>query len=310
MHNGARMKTRLSSADTLRGLCRRIEALVEASAESKALDLSSLARTAGLSPWHLQRSFKAALGISPRDYAEACRLKALKRGLHTQASVTEAIHAAGYGSGSRVYERTDSRLGMTPGEYRKGGESTQISWVIQTIPHGLLMLAATDRGLCSVQLGDSATGLQQALAQEFPRATLKAATARGNTRLRDWMRALRAHLREGLPLPELPLDIRGTAFQMKVWQYLAHIPRGETRTYTEVAQAIGHAGAVRAVGSACAGNRIALLIPCHRVIRGDGSLGGYRWGLPRKAALLAAERASAAGTGTGTGTGTGRKKRP
>jgi len=186
---------------------------------------------------------------------------------------------------------------MTPGEYRRGGKAMQISWLMQATPHGLLMMAATDRGLCSVQLGDSAAELAQALAGEFPHATLKAAMARGNAPLRDWMRALKAHLRDGLPLPELPLDIRGTAFQMKVWQYLARIPAGETRTYTEVARAIGHAQAVRAVGSACARNRIALLIPCHRVIRGDGSLGGYRWGLPRKAALLAAERTATPGTG-------------
>lgn len=286
------MKNRLYSIDTMEQVCRYIEALVAASGEHRSLDLASLARFAGASPWQLQRSFKAAIGISPREYAEACRLKALKRDLRKQASVTQAIYAAGYGSGSRVYESTGSRLGMTPGEYRKGGEAMQISWLIQTTRHGLLMMAATDRGLCSVQLGDSAAGLQDALAREFPRATLKAAKARGNAPLRDWMRALRAHLQQGLPQPELPLDIRGTAFQMKVWQYLARIPSGQTRTYTEVARDIGHAGAVRAVGSACARNHIALLIPCHRVIRGDGSLGGYRWGLPRKAALLAAERAT------------------
>jgi AraC family transcriptional regulator of adaptative response/methylated-DNA-[protein]-cysteine methyltransferase len=277
-------------ARRVRALCRLIEAR-----HDEPLPLADLGREAGVSPFHLQRSFKSIVGVTPREYAEACRLKALKRGLRQRPSVTAAIHEAGYGSGSRVYERAASRLGMTPGQYRKGGEGIEISWATAPTSLGLLMMAATDRGLCSVQMGDSGAALLQALAAEFPKARLMPSQARGKLhgQFKGWMRSLTAHLERSRALPDLPLDIRGTAFQMKVWNYLLRIPSGEVRSYAEVAQAIGHPQAVRAVGSACAGNRLGIVVPCHRVIRGDGGLGGYRWGLARKRTLLAQERKAA-----------------
>lgn len=272
-------------AEKVRALCRHIE-----THSDETLNLAALGREAGVSPFHLQRSFKAIVGVTPREYAEACRLKALRRGLRERTSVTEAIHGAGYGSGSRVYERAASRLGMTPGQYRRGGEGVEISWAVQRTALGLLMMAATDRGLCSVQMGDSERVLLRELAAEFPGAALRPMPPRGREQLRSWMRALAAHLDRNEPLPGLPLDIRGTAFQMKVWNYLLRIPPGAVHSYTEVAQAIGHPAAVRAVAGACARNRIAIVVPCHRVLRGDGGLGGYRWGLERKRALLGREQ--------------------
>lgn len=282
--------------DTLRALCRRIEAEVARAPEERRLDLAALARAADLSPWHLQRRFKALVGVSPRQYAEACRLRLLRAGLRGAPSVTDAIHAAGYGSGSRVYERTATRLGMTPGEYRRGGQGLDIAWAMARTAHGLLLMAATDRGLCSVQLGATRTTLLEGLRAEFPAARIAARPCPAGAALAGWLAALRAHLAGHAPAPELPLDIRGTALQMQVWQFLAAIPAGEVRTYAEVAQALGRPRAVRAVANACARNRIALLIPCHRVIRSDGGLGGYRWGLERKAALLHAEGARPAAT--------------
>jgi AraC family transcriptional regulator of adaptative response/methylated-DNA-[protein]-cysteine methyltransferase len=298
MHNGFDMKERntgkTASSTTaltgrLRALCRYIEAHAD-----MPLNLAALGREAGISPFHLQRKFKAMTGVTPREYAEACRLKTLRHGLREQPSVTDAIHQAGYGSGSRVYERAGTRLGMTPGQYRQGGEGVAISWATTSTTLGLLMMAATDRGLCSVQLGDGERALLKQLAAEFPKATLtpmKPVKPGRGGQFQSWMQALAAHLDEqSQPLPELPLDIRGTAFQMQVWNYLMRIPAGELRSYTEVAQAIGRPAAVRAVASACAKNRIAIVVPCHRVIRGDGSLGGYRWGLERKRTLIEQER--------------------
>lgn len=278
--------------DRLRALCRYIEAHAEA-----PLNLAALGREAGISPFHLQRRFKALTGVTPREYAEACRLKTLRRGLRERPSVTDAIHAAGFGSGSRVYERAGTRLGMTPGQYRKGGEGVEISWATTPTSLGLLMMAATDRGLCSVQIGESERALLKQLATEFPNAVIAPMQPRPqklHSQFRAWMQALAAHLDKARALPELPLDIRGTAFQMQVWNYLLRIPAGELRSYTEVAQAIGRPSAVRAVASACARNRIAIVVPCHRVIRGDGGLGGYRWGLARKRALIEQERGTRA----------------
>ena len=275
-------------AGKVRALCRHIEAN-----NDRPLNLAALGREAGVSPFHLQRTFKAMVGVSPREYAEACRLKALKGGLRERPTVTEAIHEAGYGSGSRVYERAATRLGMTPGQYRKGGEGVEISWAVTPTSLGLLMMAATDRGLCAVQVGDSERGLLKELAAEFPGAKLTPMKGKRNGQFKGWMKALAAHLDQSRPLPDLPLDIRGTAFQMKVWNYLLRIPAGEVRSYTEVAKAIGKPAAVRAVASACARNCIAIVVPCHRVIRGDGGMGGYRWGLARKRALLDSERRAA-----------------
>ena len=270
----------------MRALCRYIE-----THSDEPLSLEQLGAQAHLSPFHLQRSFKAVLGVSPKQYADACRLYALKRGLRSEPSVTRAIHDAGYGSASRVYGRIATRLGMTPKQYRAGGAGIALSYASAKTPLGLLLIGATDRGLCFVQFGDSESELIGRLRLEFPGATLSAMAPQARGAFAQWMRALTAHL-SGAPLAlDLPTDLRGTAFQLKVWEYLLKIPSGELRSYSEVAQAIGHPKAVRAVASACAANRVALVVPCHRVIRGDGGLGGYRWGLERKRTLIDQERA-------------------
>lgn len=258
------------------------------------LTLPALAARVGLSPAHLQRSFRAAVGVSPRAYAERCRLDRLKGGLRGGDSVTAAIYGAGFGSSSRVYERVDDRIGMTPGEYRAGGEDIEISHVAVDTSLGTLLLAATDRGLCFVQFGADVDALLAALRREYPAAALHPTHAAASPVLAAWIDALRRHIDEGRPRPDLPLDVQATAFQSRVWAFLQSIPAGETRTYAQVAAAIGAPKSARAVARACAANRIALAIPCHRVIRGDGDLSGYRWGPDRKRALLDRERAAAA----------------
>lgn len=253
----------------------------------------SLARVAshvGLSAFHFQRIFKAVMGVTPRQYAEACRLEALRAGLRAHGSVTEAIYDAGFGSGSRVYERVDTRLGMTPGEYRQGGRGVAISCVSAASPLGRMMIGATDRGLCFVAFGDSDEELLERLRREYPAATVAQMSRPYPEPFRRWMEALADHVRGAAPREALPLDVRATAFQMKVWSYLQAIPRGSVQSYGEVAAAIGRPGAARAVAGACAANPVAMVIPCHRVIRGTGDLGGYRWGLARKRTLIDAER--------------------
>lgn len=271
--------------DWLVRLCRHIEAHA-----AEKLTLADLARFSGVSSAHLQKKFTAALGISPKQYQDACRLGTLKQQLRGARRVSDAVQDAGFGSDSRVYEHSARKLGMTPGQYARGGDQLAISWASSDTALGTLLLAATDHGICSVQLGDALPPLLAALTAEFPRARISAMPAQSAARFSQWMQALQAMLAGTAPAPELPLDIHGTVFQRKVWHYLQTIPRGETRSYAEVAAAIGAPGAARAVGSACGHNRIALLIPCHRVLRGDGGDGGYRWGVARKRALLARER--------------------
>jgi AraC family transcriptional regulator of adaptative response/methylated-DNA-[protein]-cysteine methyltransferase len=255
-----------------------------------ALPLQKLSKAAGLSPYHFQRTFKSQLGLTPRQYQEACRLRALKGELRQGSGVLDAIFAAGFGSTSRVYERVDSRLGMTPSEYRAGGERVAITHVTVPTRLGLLAIGATDRGLCFVQFGASQEDLAEALRHEYPAAELAAVGEPWPEPLSEWVRALEEHLEGVRPQLDLPLDIRATSFQMRVWRYLQSIPYGETRSYASVAEGIGQPTAARAVASACARNGVALAIPCHRVIRGSGELGGYRWGLQRKRALLDAEK--------------------
>lgn len=255
------------------------------------LSLEALGRRVGLSPAHLQRTFKAAIGVTPRRYVEACRLELLKRGLRTAESVTQAIYDAGFGSSSRVYERVDSRLGMTPSDYRAGGKGVAISHACTETPLGLMAVGATDRGLCFVQFGASREALLSALRQEYPQAALQPVEEPYSGPLQAWIEALRGHLAGTLPRLDLPLAVRASAFQQEVWRYLQSIPYGEVRSYSEVATALGRPRATRAVARACASNRTALVIPCHRVIRADGELGGYRWGLERKRQLLALEKA-------------------
>ena len=267
-------------------LCRYIEAHAH-----EPLTLRALSRLAHVSPFHLQRSFKSVVGVTPKQYAEACRMRSLKEKLRGGGTVTEAVYDAGFGSGSRVYERVDTRLGMTPRQYRKGGAGVEISYASSPTPLGTMMIAATDRGLCSLQFGESEAELRARLVEEYPAARLSPMPPERKGQFAGWMRALSKYLAGSSTTLDLPLDVRGTAFQMKVWSYLQRIPYGEVQSYSEVAAGIGRPRAVRAVGSACARNEVALVIPCHRVIRGDGGLGGYRWGLHRKRTLIERERA-------------------
>jgi AraC family transcriptional regulator, regulatory protein of adaptative response / methylated-DNA-[protein]-cysteine methyltransferase len=254
------------------------------------LKLADLAAAAGLSPFHFQRSFKAVVGLTPRQFVEVCRIEELKGQLRERPSVTAAIYHAGFGSGSRVYERVNTRLGMTPAQYRSGGRDLVISYVsVASALGGVLgrmMIGATDRGLCFVQFADSDQVLLRMLCEEYPSARLEPMREPYPAQFGQWMVALELHLRGQQPCAELPLDIRATAFQMKVWRYLQTIPLGSVQSYSQVAAGIGQPSAVRAVANACAANPIAVVIPCHRVIRGTGELGGYRWGVERKRALL------------------------
>jgi AraC family transcriptional regulator, regulatory protein of adaptative response / methylated-DNA-[protein]-cysteine methyltransferase len=257
--------------------------------------LAQLAQRAGYSPFHLQRNFKAIIGSTPKEYQTAARLRTLKQELRKDAPVSDAIYQAGFGSGSRVYEKTDGQLGMTPSEYRSGGKGLTISYASGRTPLGLLMIGATDRGICFLQFGDTHESLAAELGRQFPAARTQPMPPTHSKDFDSWMAALNRHLRGLEPRLDLPLDVRGTAFQLIVWRYLQKLPYGEVRSYSEVAEAIGKPSAVRAVAGACASNKIALLIPCHRVVRGTGELGGYRWGVQRKRVLLDTERAAKSG---------------
>jgi AraC family transcriptional regulator of adaptative response/methylated-DNA-[protein]-cysteine methyltransferase len=272
-------------AAVIKDLCRYLEEHCD-----EKPGLATLAARAGLSRFHLQRTFKAAVGVTPKQYLEAHRVGKLKKELRQAKDVTAAVYEAGFGSSSRVYERADSRLGMTPKQYRQGGGGVAITYAAIESPVGLAMMGATDRGICFVQFGETREDLLDALRREYPAATLEALAEPPAPEFRKWMDALAAHLAGARPALDLPLDIQATAFQMRVWDYLRSIPYGKVKSYGEVARGIGQPAAVRAVARACANNRVALVIPCHRVIRGTGELGGYRWGVERKQALLDRER--------------------
>jgi AraC family transcriptional regulator of adaptative response/methylated-DNA-[protein]-cysteine methyltransferase len=250
--------------------------------------LTVLARRIGGSPYHLQRNFKRILGVTPREFADAARLKKMKRQLRAGIDVTSAVLDAGYGSSSRFYERAAKRLGMTPSQYKRGAADSQISYTVVASPLGKLLVAATDRGVCAIQLGEREDDLARSLASEYPAATIR----KDQGALAKWTKDVLDHLGGRLPRLDLPLDLRATAFQWQVWKALSAIPRGETRSYADVASAIGRPGAVRAVARACAANPVALAIPCHRVVPRAGGVGGYRWGSERKRKLLERERQS------------------
>jgi AraC family transcriptional regulator of adaptative response/methylated-DNA-[protein]-cysteine methyltransferase len=230
--------------------------------------------------------FKRVTGVSPRQYGDAFRVERLKAGLKRHQTVTTAMLEAGYGSSSRLYEHASARLGMTPRAYQKGGPALTVRFTIGRCDLGRVLLAATNKGICAVSLGDAAGELEAWLREEFPAATV----VRADAELRRWLQALLDHLAGDLPHPALPLDVRGTAFQRRVWEELRKIPLGATRTYAEVAAALGRPHSVRAVARACATNPVSVLTPCHRVIGADGSLRGYRWGIERKKKLLERER--------------------
>jgi AraC family transcriptional regulator of adaptative response/methylated-DNA-[protein]-cysteine methyltransferase len=250
------------------------------------MTLADLSKSVGVSPFHLQRLFKRATGLSPREYQSARRMQQVKHGLRKGDDVTTALYDAGFGSPSRLYEKAGQQLGMTPGTYRRGGAGMTIQYAIVPSPLGRILVAATARGLCAVRFGESASELERELRDEFRAAQVQ----RDEAVLQPYLQPLLASLRGENVTMNLPLDVRATAFQNKVWQALREIRVGETRSYSEVARAIGDPKAVRAVAAACASNPVALAVPCHRVVRSDGELAGYRWGIERKKKLLEQER--------------------
>jgi AraC family transcriptional regulator, regulatory protein of adaptative response / methylated-DNA-[protein]-cysteine methyltransferase len=250
--------------------------------------LATLARRVGGSPYHLQRNFKRLVGVSPREYADAVRLRKVKTGLRRGDPVTGAMLDAGYGSSSRFYERAVPKLGMSPSAYRRGGAGMSIKYAIVDSPLGRLLVGATERGVCAVAMGTSDADLERAMAREYPAASI----AKDDGAMARWTSDIVAHLAGRRPRLDLPIDVQATSFQWQVWEALRAIPFGETRTYGQVAASIGRPRAVRAVARACATNPVALAIPCHRVVAATGETGGYRWGANRKKALLARERTS------------------
>jgi len=269
-----------SETDMVKAICRYIEQHLD-----EPVTLNRLSKEFHQSPFHLQRRFKAVLAITPREYADSCRLRLLKRNLQAGDSVTRAMYDAGYGSSSRLYERTSSQLGMTPDKYRRGAIAAAIRYACADSPLGRMLIAKTERGICAIQFADSDHELLEGLKREFPFAARKL----DEGGLKDLLGSLLKQMRGEKTDFSLPLDIRATAFQRRVWRYLQSIPYGATRSYSQVAKAIGRPTACRAVARACATNPVAVAIPCHRVVREDRSLGGYRWGIERKRTLLEME---------------------
>jgi len=271
------------STNALTDVCRAV-----AGAPNARWTSHRLAQAGGISPERLQRAFRKALGLSPRDYVAACRRRTLLRALRSGQRTTDAIYAAGYGSPSRVYGGVQLP-GMTPATYGKGGRGARIDWQAVRSRLGWILVAATPRGLCFVEMGPDRRTLLAALRDEFPAAVI---AARPSRRLTALAAAARAAAEGGPASTHVPVDIRGTAFQWRVWRALTRVPRGETRSYAALAAAIGRPSAARAVARACATNPLALFVPCHRIVRGDGQLGGYRWGLEVKRRLLDDETGS------------------
>lgn len=269
-------------AEMVKAVCRYIERHLD-----EPITLARLGSAFHQSPFHLQRTFKSVLGITPRAYADSCRVNQLKRNLQAGHSVTRAMYDAGYSSSSRLYERTASQLGMTPDKYRRGAIAAPIRYTCADSPLGRMLVAATDKGICAIQFASSDGELEQGLRHEFPFAARRRDDSALRTCARDLLRQMRGEKLDS----SLPLDIQATAFQRRVWTYLQKIPFGTTRSYGAVAKAIGRPEAARAVARACATNPVAVAIPCHRVVREDGNMGGYRWGIGRKKALLELEQA-------------------
>jgi AraC family transcriptional regulator of adaptative response/methylated-DNA-[protein]-cysteine methyltransferase len=280
------------ASDSTTAAIERVRAFIDrqlADLGDERITLEVLSAEAGLSAHHLQRKFKATVGLTPAQYVRARKSERLKNELKRGETVSRATYGAGYGSSSRVYEQSGAQLGMTPATYRRGGEGVHIDYVTTDTSLGTLMVAATERGVCAVMLGDTADFLESALQKEYPAATRTRADLPASA-LGTWVSKIVDALDGGRTRADVPIDVQASAFQWKVWQELQRIPFGETRTYSEVAKAIGAPNAVRAVASACAKNRVSLVIPCHRVVRRSGELGGYRWGIERKRHLLDKER--------------------
>jgi AraC family transcriptional regulator of adaptative response/methylated-DNA-[protein]-cysteine methyltransferase len=278
-----RENTRDAQSELVEKICRYLQRHLD-----EGVTLDGLSRQLNLSPFHLQRTFKGATGITPRGYADFCRLESFKGGLRQGRPVTTALYDAGYGSSSRLYERAAAQLGMTPTAYRSGAAGLVIRYDILDTTAGKLLVGATAKGVCTIQFGASAKKLEASLRAEFPAADLQ----RDSAFLSPWAEQLRAHLAGRLQNLDVPLDIQATAFQRRVWEYLQSIPYGSTQSYGEIAKAIRQPRAARAVARACASNPVAVLIPCHRVVRGDGKPGGYRWGDGCKRKILQLERAA------------------
>ena len=256
--------------------------------EDESIRFAALAKRLSTTPGTLRRAFLQATGLRPRDLAAALRVARFKKMLREGKGIADALYETGYGSTSRVYESSNAQLGMTPATYRKGGRNMKIGYAVAKSSLGKILVGATERGISAVYLGDAESKLVEELREEYPQAEITAADAT----FERWVKEIVQRVEGNPPRMELPLDLQATAFQRRVWQELQKIPRGSTRTYTQVAQALGSPKAVRAVARACATNPVSIVVPCHRVIRGDGSLAGYRWGLSRKEQLLAQERSA------------------
>jgi AraC family transcriptional regulator of adaptative response/methylated-DNA-[protein]-cysteine methyltransferase len=263
--------------------------LLASTTEDETAHLDFIAAKLGTSPSKLRRAFQRFTGLAPREFAHAARLEKFKKLLRDGAEITEALYDCGYGSPSRVYEKTNAQLGMTPGSYRKGGAGMEIAYTVAPSSLGKVLVAGTERGISAVYLGDQERLLVGALQKEYPRAEISR-SADSNPK---WLKEILSRVEGHPPSVDLPLDVQATAFQRRVWQELQKIPRGATRTYTQVARALGQPNAIRAVARACATNPTSIVVPCHRVIRSDGALAGYRWGRQRKEKLLQRESATA-----------------
>ncbi len=277
--------------DKIRQACEFIDAHLD-----ERLTLGAIGKEIGLSAFHLQRSFKRSMGISPRQYRDARRMSQFKETLKGGRSVTEAIYEAGYGSSSRLYERAGIELGMTPAAYRNGGTGNRIDFTIAESDFGLMLLAATGRGVCMLGFGDDQAELEKELRDEFGGADL----VRNDELLSGYVAIVRDHLDGRILELDLPLDVKATAFQRKVWEQLRQIPYGQSVSYSELAARLGSPGSARAVARACSTNPVAIAVPCHRVVRKGNELGGYRWGVERKQKLLSRETNRAVARSTRT----------
>ena len=276
-----------TTTERIQAVCRYIE-----DHSDETIRLADLAGRAAMSRFHFARAFKSVVGVTPAQYVAQARLRNFKEALRDEKPIDAALYDAGYGSPSRVYEQAGTRLGMTPAQYRRRGEGVAISYAPLETPVGRVVVGATDRGICFIRFGDDVEELATQLRDEYRNATIAPMARPYHPDFARWVEALSRHLEGEQPQLDLPLDIRATAFQMRVWRYLQSIPYGSVESYSEVAAGIGQPSAARAVARACAANPVAIAIPCHRVIRGSGELAGYRWGLDRKATLIDRERAT------------------